>query len=106
MPSHSPHPGTDRTGPVVARRPFDATESVSRTVVETLASVPEFDATAGAVLYDAVDPDALDDLFGDGPGEAAAGRTVSFPVREYRVVVDPGSGVVVHDASQRSDDAE
>lgn len=106
MTPHTPHAGTDRSGPVVARETLDGSTNVSKTVVDTLDSLPAFDATDGAALYDAVDPDALDDLFSESVGEADVEGAVSFSIGHYHVVVEHGSAVVVRDTSRQSADAE
>lgn len=88
-----PHPHAERAGPVVARQAVDG--RVSRAVVETLATLPEFDETAGTSLYDYVDPDALDELFSTTERGSDREGSVAFPVREYTVLVDPDGDVVV-----------
>jgi hypothetical protein len=75
----------------VVRRPVSANESASQAVVRA------FDAVAGRpagdrVLYDFVDPDALDALIARGDGDA----TVRLDVWDHPVVVT-GDRVTVYE---------
>ena len=70
--------------------------SPSLAVVEAIADLADVDPTAladeaGIVLYDHVDPDALDSLAADRP---AANVDVSFSVDDYRVSVSDTDVVV------------
>ncbi|OLZ42264.1 hypothetical protein A6E15_15390 [Natrinema saccharevitans] len=72
-------------------------ESVSSGVVTAIAAVSDADAVPTAdtargtavlePLYAAVDPEALDDLFGDGSGTAGTPDRVTFTYHGYEVTV-------------------
>lgn len=63
--------------------------SVSEAVIETLASAMDADpGEVGTVLYDRIDPDALDTIFGSrADGTPRHGGRVSFPLEDYVVSV-------------------
>lgn len=72
-----------------ARAPLSTDDSVSRSVVETIAEVEGVSPTElTPPLYEVVDPEALDDLF----AASSPGR-VEFSYKSYEVTVD-GDGVV------------
>lgn len=71
--------------------------SVSETVIEALASAMDADPSEiGTVLYDRIDPDALDAIFGSrADGTPRPGGRVSFPLEDYVVSVRKESEYVV-----------
>lgn len=73
-------------------------ESVSEAVVQAAANYSGRSLVAGGnmlpPLYDAVDPDALDALF----GSSGAASTVQFRYAGYRVTVDGARRVTLTDA--------
>lgn len=100
MSSQSTESGGDGTGAVVCQRTFEETEAVTTTVLLTLDSMPEFDAEASEdVLFEHVDPDALDALFQSAPGTDRPQGSVNFPVGDYEVSVSATGDVVVRDAT-------
>ena len=81
----------------------DESESPTVAVVRALARYHDDDATAvRPILYDVVDPDALDALFADRDDGTPRGRgTVRFQVEDLQVVVRPES-VRVESAARES----
>lgn len=74
----------------------DSAAAVSTTVIHALADVMGVDVTdAGFVLYDSVDPDALDRIFAETvDGNSRSPGHVAFLARDHRVTVY-GSGQIV-----------
>lgn len=100
MSSQSRRSGTDGAGSVVYEQEFDETEAVTTNVVLALDSLPEFDAESSeAVLFEHVDPDALDALFQSAPGAERTDGAVTFPVGDYEVSVRASGEVVVWEPS-------
>lgn len=91
-PSQSRPPSTYR----VTHDP-DGPATLSTTVVHALADCMGVDPTDGRIsLYDAVDPDALDELFRPRhDGTARSRGRVSFVVSGYRVTVEADGDVVI-----------
>ncbi|NHN60319.1 MULTISPECIES: HalOD1 output domain-containing protein [Halorussus] len=72
-------------------------QSVSRTVVEAVATLEDADETELPALAAFVDPDALNSLFGarfDGRRRAVEGR-VEFEYAGYRVAVESDGALTV-----------
>jgi hypothetical protein len=100
MSSQSPRAGNDAAGSVVCQRGFDETEGVTTNILLALDSLPEFDAESSeGVIFEHVDPDALDALFRSAPGAGRTQGSVNFPVGDYRVSVCAQGDVVVWDPS-------
>jgi hypothetical protein len=66
----------------------DGPGKVSTKVIHALADVMGTDVSeTGFTLYDSVDPDALDRIFGSTDGSGRPGGHVAFTVDRYRVTV-------------------
>ncbi|WP_458184923.1 HalOD1 output domain-containing protein [Haladaptatus sp. NG-WS-4] len=76
-------------------------EPLSTAVVKALAEVAGDDpASMGVPLYDAIDPDALDNLFTDRhDGTPRMGGTVVFTILDYEVTVESYGEIVVREQS-------
>jgi hypothetical protein len=74
-------------------------EPLSTAVVMALAEVAGDDpAEVGMPLYDAIDPDALDNLFGDKhDGSPRMGGEVVFTILDYEVTVHSYGEIVVRE---------
>ncbi len=87
---------SEATGTVIRRASVEDGDCVSTAVLQTLDSLPNFQATASdEPLFDVVDPDALDRFFSP---TADGGRTrghVCFPVDGYEVRVNAAGEIVV-----------
>lgn len=71
--------------------------SPSTNVVEAVAEVADCDPLAGdCVLYDVVDPDALDRLFAERENAPMSGKAV-FSLQECRIEVRASGELVVHE---------
>ncbi len=75
----------------------ESAAAVSTTVVHALADVMGVDVTdAGFVLYDSVDPDALDRIFSEPrEGVRRAPGHVAFLARDHRVTVYSTGQIVI-----------
>ena len=92
--------GTLRGGDVLARAEYDPEDGpgISQTVIETLDGLPGFAADRGNVLlYDYVDPEALDRLVDSVQDGEAVGAVVSFALDSYLVSVHADGEVVVRE---------
>ncbi|MFC4451817.1 HalOD1 output domain-containing protein [Halorussus aquaticus] len=97
-------PSLDRDGRAAYRVP-STDWSVSTAVVEAVAEVADRDPLAeNFVLYDAIDPDALDCIFADHGNEASrtSGRVV-FDFQGCRVEVHADGDLVVFEPSDSED---
>ena len=73
-----------------------STESISTTVVTAVAAVKDVDPTDLPPLYDAIDPDALNQLFrSHHQHDAAAMGQVEFTFADCTVVIDGENQVTV-----------
>lgn len=100
MSSQSSQRGTDGSGAVVCQRNCDETERVTTNIVLALDSVSEFDAeTSEEVLFDHIDPDALDALFQSASGVDRTQGVVKFTVADYEVSVSAQGDIVVRGPS-------
>lgn len=82
-------------------------DSVSRTVIETVAALEDSDPTELPVLANVVDPDALDDLFGprfDGDRREVEGR-IEFDYGGYRVTVGADETFTVRPVADDGEDS-
>ncbi|WP_225333488.1 HalOD1 output domain-containing protein [Halomicrobium urmianum] len=71
-------------------------ESLSQAVVHTLAHACDVEPTdLDARLFDAVDPDALDDLFAPADDASDRSGSVTFEIAGCRVEIDGASRVLV-----------
>jgi hypothetical protein len=78
----------------------DAGTPLSKAVLDALESVDGFDLVDGStVIYDAVDLDALDALFGRSGSSPDA--FVSFPLEGYWITVSAGGTVTVRQKKAR-----
>lgn len=84
---------------VVETAMYDRDESLSAAVIEAVADAADLDpADLGTRLYDRVDPDALDDLFGDRHNGLPRGSGhVVFSLLDYEVTVYSDGHVVVRE---------
>ncbi|WP_336133562.1 HalOD1 output domain-containing protein [Natronomonas amylolytica] len=86
---------TETDGSVVYRSDSQADQKLSTRVLEALDSVPGYDVeNSDTVVFDHVDLDALDELFGPANGSPHQGH-VTFPVDDYRVTVTADGEVTV-----------
>lgn len=100
MSSQSSRWGNDDAGSVVCQRDFDETDAATTNVLLTLDALPEFDAEKSEeILFQYVDPDALNALFQSAPGADRTEGSVTFPVGDYEVSVCAQGDVVVRDPS-------
>lgn len=78
--------GTDS---VVATREWEGGSTPSRCVIETVAAVTDSDPCRITPLANAIDPDALDTVFGAGPDRSncPAADQVSFEYEGFGVTV-------------------
>ncbi|KAB1197885.1 MULTISPECIES: HalOD1 output domain-containing protein [Haloferax] len=91
-------PGTDADG--VIRAEYDwSTQAPSTAVIETVAIAANREPTALELLYNTVDPDALDALFDSSGCHSTDGvTTVSFEFAGHGVTVQSNGIVVVQPA--------
>lgn len=68
-------------------------DSVSNAVVAGLATIQDVNPSEVEPLYEAVDPDALDDLFPADPQDQAS-RSVTFTLDGYEVTVSAEGDLV------------
>lgn len=71
---------------------WDSESPISDTLVDLFEDVDEISLTEGELLYDVVDPDAMDQLFHDRCTE----QSLSFEYQDCKVLVDGGGTIVVH----------
>lgn len=82
----------------------DGAPALSTTVLEALDAAPEFDVEDGdTVVFDHVDPDALDDLFSPVSGGNRNGQ-VQFTVDQYEVTATAAGEVTIRNRSVAADD--
>lgn len=82
----------------------EGTAKLTTTLVHALADVMDRDVTdAGSLLYDSVDPNAIDRIFSPtGDGSPRAPGHVAFVVDGYRVTVYSDGDVVITPPAARS----
>lgn len=98
MSGQSARSGNGNAGSVVCQRDFDESKGVTTNILLALDSLPEFDAEASEeVLFQHVDPDALDALFRSAPGTDRTQGSVHFPIGDYRVSVCAQGDILVQD---------
>ena len=76
---------------------YDRDEPLSTAVIDTVADAADLEpAELGARLYDQIDPDALDNLFGDRhDGTPRGSGHVVFSLLDYEITVYSDGHVVV-----------
>ncbi|WP_049921937.1 HalOD1 output domain-containing protein [Halopiger djelfimassiliensis] len=81
----------------------DGPATLSTTVIHALADCMGVDVTDGRIsLYDAVDPDALDDLFRPRhDGSPRTGGTLTFVVDDHRVTVTSDGEILIEPPARR-----
>lgn len=87
--------------PVVVRSaPNDRDETaLSTRVLMALDSLPDYDVeNSETVVFDHIDPDALDNLFDHVAEESRRGR-VTFPIDRYEVTVTAAGEITISRAS-------
>ncbi|SFG96159.1 hypothetical protein SAMN04488063_3426 [Halopelagius inordinatus] len=90
--------------PVVdAEYEFESEGSPTEVIVEALAEAAEIDPLDLPPLYEFVDPDALDQLFGEHVGAAHADALLSFQVETWNVFVRADGRIRVCDATRPTD---
>lgn len=89
----------DETHSITESPAHDREEPLSTAVIDAVADAAELDpAELGARLYDQVDPDALDNLFGDRhDGTPRGSGHVSFSLLDYEITVYSDGHVVVRE---------
>ena len=94
------------TGPVTDTvRTISSGERVSEAVVTAVADAKGVDPLDLDPLYDSVDPDALDGIFGGTTGRAS-GTEIRFEMAGCEVVVREGEEVVVAPKASAAGNAE
>lgn len=103
MSSNSVPPPCDGEGPVLHRTTHDTADGdVSTSVLVALDSLTDFDARESEdLLFDSVDPDALDRLFVRTPDSDRTSGWVTFPIGEYHVAVSAAGDIVIRDADSQ-----
>lgn len=100
MSRHSPRSGDDDAASVVYQTDLDEKERVTTNILLALDSLPEFDAeNSEELLFEHVDPDALNALFQSATDANRTRGSVTFPIRDYEVRVSARGEVVVRDPS-------
>ncbi|MFB1066845.1 HalOD1 output domain-containing protein, partial [Natrinema sp. H-ect4] len=90
--------------PVVdAEYEFESDGSPIVVIAEALAEAAEIDPVDLPPLYEFVDPDALDQLFGDHDGAAHADALLNFRVETWYVFIRADGRIRVCDATQPTD---
>lgn len=105
MVPESDGPGHDRRDDVLVEHSYDAETPASAAVIQAVCALENVDPTAptgvGFVLYDHVDPDALDTLLATGEG---SGETVvEFELEGYAVRIEDTGRITVADPSDAED---
>jgi hypothetical protein len=91
----------------VVRHDWEEDGSLSSTVVTAVAAIRNVEPTAVDPLNEAVDPDALNDLFEDRHcGTERAGATLSISLNDCTVTIHGDGRVVVEAQGRRGDGAE
>jgi hypothetical protein len=78
-------------------------ETPTAAIVQTLATAADTDPTEVAPLYEAIDTDALDRLFANHSGDAAADAVLSFTVETWNVFVRADGSIRICDATRPTD---
>jgi len=94
-------PSLDRDGRAAHRVESTDLELSTATVLAVTEIIDADPLDGGPVLYDVLDPDALDRLFGDDARDGVSGR-VSFELRGCRVEVDSDGELVVLEPTDAS----
>ena len=89
------HDGRDERRSDEHRYEWSDDTALSIAAIEAVASVSGRDPREIEPMYEHVDPDALDALFGAGR-ERTAGGTVSFPIADHLVVAHSDGEIVVY----------
>lgn len=90
--------------PVVdAEYEFESDVSPTEVIIEALAEAAEIDPIELPPLYEFVDPDALDQLFGEHEGAAHADALLSFQVETWNVFVRADGRIRICDNTQPTD---
>ncbi len=90
--------------PVVdAQYELDSDETPVQKIIDALATAEGVDATDLPPLYDAVDPDALNQLFQRHNGETDTEALLSFSVDSWNVFVRADGLIRVCDGTQPTD---
>ncbi len=90
--------------PVVdAECEFESDVSPTEVIIESLAEAAEIDPIKLPPLYEFVDPDALDQLFGEHDGAAHADAILSFQVETWNVFVRADGRIRICDNTQPTD---
>lgn len=81
----------------------DQTATITATIVHALASIADTDVSQGEFsLYDSVDPDALERIFGTkADGTERTGGHIAFTALEHEVYVYANGDVIIYPPSQR-----
>lgn len=90
----------------VHRTQYDPDEdsSLSTSVLQALDAVPEYDVQdSETVVFDHVDPDALDDIFSPVAGGNRNGQ-VRFTVDQYEVTATAAGDINIRNRSSAADD--
>jgi hypothetical protein len=78
--------------------------SLSTTVLDALDSLPDVNlGDSQPVLFDQIDPDALDALFRSSPTTERTAGQVRFPIAGYEVVVGADGTITIHGHQPASD---
>lgn len=85
-------------------RPIASSETVSEAVVEAVADAKGVDPLDLDPLYDTIDPDALDSIFGGPSGTSSA--EIRFEMDACEVVVREAGEVIVASTPRASEPAE
>jgi hypothetical protein len=76
---------------------------LSTSVLVALDSLTDFDATTSEdLLFDYVDPDALDRLFARSPDTDRTAGWVTFPVADYHVAVGADGEIIIRESDAAS----
>lgn len=90
--------------PVVdAEYGLESDRSPTEVIIEALAEAAEIDPMDLPPLYEFVDPDALDQLFGRHDGAAHADALLSFQVETWNVFVRTDGRIRICDNTQPTD---
>ncbi|WP_227380898.1 HalOD1 output domain-containing protein [Haladaptatus halobius] len=85
-----------------AQYDWATSDSLSTTVVSTIATVAGKEPTELKPLFDQLDPDALDALFQPTDDALRVGGQVAFILDDYQVIVHANGKIVSQDANETS----
>ena len=85
-------------GRYVFHHDVDGSATITTTIVHALASIADTDVSQGEFsLYDSVDPDALEQIFGKkADGSERSGGHVAFTALEHEVYVYANGDVIIY----------